>query len=169
MSQPARNDGLWNACGRSVRSALRAGVVGALLVAPAWATEEEPLAEAGAKAPAAELVVPPGQEALLSAMLGRGATLPDGCKFAGGTADGPTIQGTYTCPSGPVVIEVTHRSNAAETTTQTEDFAIAVQSGAPPEELTDVLASLIHAKEPDFEWVSSDDDASRAAKDDDAL
>jgi hypothetical protein len=166
MKQPARNHGLWNACG--LRSALRAGAVCALLVAPALASQEEPIAAEVAGAPADELVVPPGQEELISAMLGHGASLPDGCKFAGGVVDGPTIQSTYTCPSGKVVLQLTHPTNAAETATQTEDFAITVQSGAPPEELTDVLASLIRSREPEFAWVSSDDDASRAAKGDSA-
>jgi hypothetical protein len=168
MRQPARNIGLWHAYRRRVRFALRAGAVCALLVAPALASREESIVAEGADAAVDELVVPPGQEELISAMLGRGTTLPDGCKFAGGTVDGSIIRSTYTCPSGQVVVELTHASNAAETATQTEDFAITVQSGAPPEELTDVLASLIRSREPEFAWVSSDDDVSRAAKDDGA-
>jgi hypothetical protein len=121
-------------------------VAAGFLFAPAFAAADE--------APAfQEPVVPPGQEELLSAMLGRGAALPDGCKFAGGDADGPIIRATYTCPTGEVVFEVVHPSNAAEAATQTERFAIAVQSGSPPTELADTLASLIHSREADFEWV----------------
>lgn len=145
-----------------LRTALRTGVVVALLLAPALAAQEE-------GEPANDLVVPPGQEALISAMLGSGTTLPDGCKFTGGIVDGPAIQSTYTCPSGKVVLELTHPTIAPETATaHTEDFAITVQSGAPPEELTDVVASLIRDRETEFAWVSSDDEASRAANADSA-
>lgn len=135
---------------RWVNAESRRGVAAAVLAAalfltPAFATDggrdfEEP-------------VVPPGQEELLSAMLGRGSALPNGCKFAGGGADGPVIRATYTCSTGEVIVAVVHASNGAESATQTEHFAIAVESGSAPSELTDTLASLIHSREGDFEWV----------------
>jgi hypothetical protein len=100
-----------------------------------------------------EPVVPPGQDELLSAMLGHGAALPDGCKFAGGGADGPLIRSTYTCPSGEVVYHIVYPDNATETATQTERFAIMVESGAPPTTLVDALASLMQAREGEFEWL----------------
>jgi hypothetical protein len=115
------------------------------------------------------LVVSPGQEELISAMLGHGTSLPDGCKFTGGIVNGPTIQSTYTCPSGKVVFELTHPDKAENAAAETEDFAITVHSGAPPVELTDVLASLIRSHETEFAWISPDDEASRAAKSDSAL
>lgn len=117
-----------------------------LLIAPAFALAGEPLA-------VEELVVPGGQDELLATMLGRGAKLPDGCKFSGGTAEGPIIRSTYTCPSGEVVCHLVHRDNATATATQTERFAIMVESGAPPRALVEALAALVRADEADFEWM----------------
>ena len=153
---------------RNLRSALRAGLFCVLLVAPAWATQEDIGAVDEGDKPAADLVVSPGQEELISAMLGHGAALPDGCKFTGGVVNGPTIQSTYNCPSGTVVFQLTHPNNAENAATETEDFAISVQSGAPPVELTDVLAALIRSHETEFAWISPDDEAARAAKSDSA-
>jgi hypothetical protein len=133
-----------------------------LLVTLALASQDEPTAEEDVAGE--QLVVPPGQEQLLSAMLGHGAKLPDGCTFAGGTSADGIIESTYTCPSGKVVFAITHRSDAGETATLTEDFAISVESGAPPEELTDVVASLIRSREADLELVSANDPVARAAK-----
>jgi hypothetical protein len=153
----------WN---RGLRSAVRASLVCALLVAPAWAAQEDLGAADDGDEAGTDLVVSPGQEELISAMLGHGAPLPEGCKFSGGIVNGPTIQSTYTCPSGKVVFALTHPNIAESAATETEDFAITVQSGAPPVELTDVLASLIRSHETEFAWISPDDDASRAAKSD---
>ena len=107
-----------------------------------------------------EPVVPVGQEELLSTMLGRGAALPDGCKFAGGGADGPLIRSTYACPSGEVVYHVVHPDNATDSAIQTERFAIMVESGAPPTSLAEALASLLRSHEGEFEWawLTSEDD-----------
>lgn len=144
--------------------ALQAGLFCVLLVAPAWASQEDLGDMAEGNEPPPALVVSPGQEALISTMLGHGTALPDGCKFTGGSVDGGTILSTYNCPSGKVVFQLTHPNNAENAATETEDFAITVQSGAPPVELTDVLASMIRSHETDFAWISPDDEASRAAK-----
>jgi hypothetical protein len=117
-----------------------------LLVTATSATEGEPL-------PYDEPVVPAGQDELLSTMLGRGAQLPDGCKFAGGGADGPLIRSTYTCPSGEVVYHIVHPDNATEAAIETERFAIMIDSGAPPTTLIETLASLMRSSEGEFEWV----------------
>src|SRR5215467_4794202 len=62
-----------------------AAALGACLAGPGPALEDAaPISD--------EPVVPPGQDQLLATMHGRGAALPDGCKFAGGVADGPTIR-----------------------------------------------------------------------------
>jgi hypothetical protein len=121
-----------------------------LLAAPAIATDE------GSGAPT-DAVVPPGQEELMATMLGRGATLPDDCKFSSGVADGAVIRATYSCPSGQVVYELTHPDNASDNAIQTERFAATVETGAPPVELTDVLASLIRSQEDSFQWASLED------------
>ena len=58
-----------------------------------------------AESPAAgEPVIPPGQDDLLAAMLGTGATLPGDCKLAGGQVHYATVNATYTCPGGQVVV-----------------------------------------------------------------
>lgn len=158
----AYDDCLRKACVR----ALRAGLICVLLAAPAWASQEDLGAIDEGDEPAPDLVVSPGQEELISTMLGHGSSLPDGCKFSGGTVNGGTILSTYNCPSGKVVFQLTHPNNAENAATETEDFAITVQSGAPPVELTDVLASMIRSHETEFAWISPDDEASRAAKSD---
>jgi hypothetical protein len=152
---------------RALRSALLGATFACVLLAgSAWASQEDIGNTDEDNQGAKDLVVSPGQEELISTMLGHGAALPDGCKFSGGIVQGPMIQSTYTCPSGQVVFVLTHPDNAEHAATETEDFAITVQSGAPPGELTDVLASLIRSHETEFAWISPDDDASRAAQSD---
>ena len=101
---------------------------------------------------APEAVVPPGQEELLAAMLGRGAALPGPCTFVGAGADHAIIRSTYSCPHGTVVFELRHPSNAPGNATHTAQFAIMLHSGAPPDGLTDALASLIRSRESAFTW-----------------
>ena len=110
--------------------------------------------------------IPPGQEELLAEMLGRGATLPDECTLAGGHAEYTNIKAAYKCPAGEVVFELAHASRAnAPTAMQTENFAIAVFSGSPPEGLADVVASLVRAHENAFEWQWPADDEADATGD----
>jgi hypothetical protein len=118
-----------------------------------------------------EPVVPPGQDQLLAEMVGRGAPLPDDCKFAGGGADGPVIQTTYTCPSGKIVFELVHPDNAGDEATLTEQFAITLKSGTPPEGLEEVLVWLIRQREADFEWLwlTDEDEDPNAGEDEDPL
>ena len=51
-----------------------------------------------------ESFIPPGQEALVGAMLGSGAALPGDCKLVSGNLEKTTIKATYTCPGGEVVV-----------------------------------------------------------------
>jgi len=99
-----------------------------------------------------EAVVPPGQDELLSVMLGRGAMLPDDCRFNGGGADGPLIQAKYACPGAEVAFELVHPSVATDEATETEQFALTLTSGNAPEGLADALTWLIRSKESTFEW-----------------
>jgi hypothetical protein len=144
---------------------MRVAAVSAFLLTPALATAtpEQSATPAGqehrmpgpAEAAGAALgapVVPPGQEELLGAMLGKGATLPDGCKMTGGEVDYTVVRGTYQCPGGEVVIELTHPSKASGAATRTERFAITVRSGSPPAGLMPALVSLIRSREASFEW-----------------
>jgi hypothetical protein len=98
-------------------------------------------------------VVPPGQEELLADMLGRGATLAQGCTFAAGQADGRVIHATYACPSGHVVFVLHHPGQSPSALAETERFAITLQSGTPPNGLVDDLTSRIRSRERPFEWL----------------
>jgi hypothetical protein len=100
----------------------------------------------------AEAVVPSGQEELLGQMLGKGATLPDGCKLTEGHVEHVTVKATYACPEGEVVFEVCHPSRAGAGATRTDRFAITLRSGSPPASLEPALVSLIRAREAAFEW-----------------
>jgi hypothetical protein len=128
-----------------VREFVAALIVACLCVPAATANGDE--------LPFHEPVVPPGNNTLLADMLGRGAALPDDCKFAGGGADGPIIRGNYTCPSGEVIFALVYPDNAASPNARTERFAITVESGAPPPEMIDVVASLVRSHEVEFEWL----------------
>lgn len=100
-----------------------------------------------------EPVVPPGQDDLMAAMLGRAAVLPGECRFDGGGADGIAIRSTYRCATGKVVYELTHPDNGDDTASTTERFAIMLRSGNPPDGLEEALVSLIKYREPEFQWV----------------
>lgn len=98
-------------------------------------------------------VIPPGQEELLLAMLGRGAGLPDGCTLADGRIEQRTVDASYTCPLGEVVVQLVHPSVAPAPAARTERFAIAIDSGSPPPSLTDALAARIRTREGEFTWL----------------
>jgi hypothetical protein len=97
-------------------------------------------------------VIPPGQEELLSEMLGRGATLAGGCKLSAGSVSGSTMSATYQCAGGEVVLELVHPKKAPANSTATEQLAIAVRSGTPPEGLIKELAQRIREREARFQW-----------------
>ncbi len=99
-----------------------------------------------------EWVIPPGQEELLADMLGRGATLPDDCKFAGADVDHVTIKTTYTCAHGDVAFQLHHPSAAPPGAIQTARFAITLQSGTPSESLKEALVARIRSREAGFQW-----------------
>jgi hypothetical protein len=135
----------WNVCRRCVGLAARATLLGALFLAPVSAAENE-------AASPEEPAISPGQEDLLAAMLGKGATLPEECTLIAGEVDHTIVKATYTCPAGEVVFELAHPSTAAATDTQTANFAITLQSGSPPDTLIEALASLIRSQEAAFQW-----------------
>jgi hypothetical protein len=97
-------------------------------------------------------VIPPGREDVLAEMLGRGATLPDGCAFARGQVTSDTVTATYTCPAGEAVFTLRHPSKAPSGATLSERFALSLQSGSPPAALAEELLSRIRAREATFEW-----------------
>jgi hypothetical protein len=147
--------------------AFKTHTVGVAALALSWLLAATTFATEGESLPFDEPVVPPGQDELISTMLGRGAALPDGCTFGGGVSNGPLISSTYHCPSGKVVFRIVHPDNATESATQTERFAIMIDSGAPPTTLTEALASLFRSNESDFEWLwlTSEDEETEAEED----
>jgi hypothetical protein len=100
----------------------------------------------------ADAVVPPGQEDLLAEMLGKGATLPEGCKLTDGRVEHSTVEATYSCPAGEVVFELSHPSRAGGAATRTDRFGLTLRSGSPPQGLAPALAARIRSKEAAFEW-----------------
>jgi hypothetical protein len=125
--------------------AVTLGSLGACLAAPLRATDDG----GAASGPA----IPPGQEELLLAMLGRGASLPDRCTLSDGQIDHTVVKATYTCPLGDVVVDLSHPDQAPENATETERFALVVDSGSPPESLLDALAANVRRREGEFEWL----------------
>jgi hypothetical protein len=106
-----------------------------------------------------EPVVPPGQDNLLAAMLGRGLQLPDGCAFGNGVADGAVVRVSYVCPYGEVVFALVHPTSPWATEVQTDRFALTLQSGAASDALVASLMSLIRAREGAFQWIALGDEA----------
>ncbi|MFN8643451.1 MAG: hypothetical protein U0802_17980 [Candidatus Binatia bacterium] len=102
-------------------------------------------------------VIPPGQEQLLLAMLGRDATLPGGCALADGRIEHTTVEASYTCGADLVEIRLSHPTAAPDGATETERFAVARVSGTAPPGLTDALAAKIREREGEFTWVWPDE------------
>ena len=94
---------------------------------------------------------PAGLDDLLADLLGRGATV-GGCTFAGGAAQRTTLQGTYDCPGGPVVVVLRHPSLGAASDGRTARFAVTVVSGSPPADFRPALLEHIRGRESAFEW-----------------
>ena len=103
-------------------------------------------------APVLAQVILPGQEDVLAAMLGSGVALPDGCTFADGQVERAVVRATYRCPSGEVVIELSHRAVPNARAIRTERFALSVVAGSPPGHLLGTLEALVRAKEGGFQW-----------------
>jgi hypothetical protein len=97
-------------------------------------------------------VIPAEQEDILAEMLGRGALLPGGCKFADGQAEPTRIKVTYECAAGAVIFELRHPSKAPADAARTAQFALMLSSGSPPEGLADTLLSRIRSRETAFGW-----------------
>lgn len=117
-------------------------------------------AASGGEVPVMETAaIPPGQEALFAAMLGRGADLPDGCRFADGEIERTFVRGTYDCSGAASVIELRHTTDAPAAATRTEKIALVVIEGAPPAGLVTALGKLVREREGAFEWLQPKNDS----------
>jgi hypothetical protein len=113
-----------------------------------------------------EPAIEPGQEELLTTLLGRDASLPNDCEFSDGAIEYSVITATYRCSAGVVVLRLVHSSHAPKGAQVTEAFAISIENGAPPESLVDAVAAQVRAHEQDFEWTwNAPDEADEAAGD----
>lgn len=106
----------------------------------------------GDLAPARAQTIPPGQEAVLAAMLGRGEPLPGGCAFADGQVDRNVVSATYRCPDGDVRIRLSPPGTPAAQAITTERFAITMAGASPHDELLEAIEARIRSKESEFEW-----------------
>lgn len=99
-------------------------------------------------------VILPGQEALLADMLGRGATLPDGCTFTGGQVEQTAARGTYDCSGSEIAIELRHPTTAPPDGTSAEKLAVVTVRGTPPAALIAALRERVRQREAAFEWTT---------------
>lgn len=128
-----------------MRHIVRLAVLWTMLAAPVFAAAGD----------LADPAIAAGQEDLLAAMLGREASLPDGCSFTGAGVDYTLVKATYACPGGQVVFTLTYPGKATAAAIRTTQFALTLQGGSPPDSLTDALVALIRAREDAFEWGST--------------
>jgi hypothetical protein len=102
--------------------------------------------------------IPPGEERLIAAMLGRARLVRD-CRLISGGVEYTVIKAIYDCPRGQVTLELGHLLNATEESIQTAQFAITIQSGSPPPGFQEALLSLIRSRETHFVWTWPSADA----------
>ena len=101
--------------------------------------------------PGGDPAIPPGEEELIGAMLGRGMALHQ-CALVSGDVEYTTIKATYRCLGGEVALELAHVGSARASSTQTRQFAITVKRGSPPPGFRRDLAALVRSSEGNFEW-----------------
>ncbi|MBI3784757.1 MAG: hypothetical protein HY270_15295 [Deltaproteobacteria bacterium] len=97
-------------------------------------------------------VIPPGQEDLLAAMLGRDGGLPPSCFWKGAHAERGRVVSTYECGGSRLEIELRHPSQGTSTAVRTSRFAIVVSRGVEPADLIAALASNVRSREAAFGW-----------------
>lgn len=100
--------------------------------------------------------IPPGQESLIGAMLGRGMMVR-GCRLDSGGIEYTVIKAAYNCPRGQVTLELCHLLDprlldATVPLTQIGLFAMTIQSGSPPAGFEEALVSRIRSRESLFVW-----------------
>lgn len=130
-----------------IRSPLRALAATTLLAASAIA-----------RADGGQPVIGPAQEPLLADLLGKGASLPGDCAWAGANVEQTRVVSSYTCAGAHVEIELHHPTDAPADAVRTLQFALQIKPAAPPPPgLVDALAERIRARESGFVWSLSRD------------
>jgi dolichyl-phosphate-mannose-protein mannosyltransferase len=105
-----------------------------------------------AMAASMDRAIVPGQEELLSKMLGRGVMLPGGCRFAGGHVDAALVTAEYTCGTETVTFELQNPEDAPPSALRTQEFALVARHGSVPRDLAEALRDTIRAQEAGLEW-----------------
>jgi hypothetical protein len=98
--------------------------------------------------------IPPGNEALVAEMLGKGAILPGECRLVSGSIEPTFIAARYECAGAPALLELRHRSEGEGAAARTARFAIVPRSAAPPA-LVDAVAGRVAGVEEGFRWTET--------------
>jgi hypothetical protein len=133
-------------------SAVVAACVGLAVIASPRAARADRTPPVGATSTRGAVVIPPGHEELFAAMLGRGATLPDGCVFATGQIEHSLVRGVYTCSGDRIVVELRHPSAAPPDAVRTPKIAIVATEGTAPAALLAALRERVREREVAFAW-----------------
>lgn len=143
---------LWHLTTMLLGRAIASLACTAVLVGPVALWAQAPTAKPNEYGDLTEPAIPPGQEELLAAMLGKGAALASGCKLTDGAIEHTLVRATYACPGGEVVLQAGHPSVAKGALVTTAHFALTTLSGTPPAALPGELSALIKAREAEFVW-----------------
>lgn len=137
---------------------LTRSALGLALATLCHASLAAPVAAAEDDAANRRAVIPPGEERLIAAMLGKAKRVRR-CKLSSGGVEYTTIKATYECPDGPVSLELGHPQSTTDESIQTEQFAMTLLSGSPPKGFQEALLSRIRPREGQFAWTWAEDAA----------
>lgn len=101
--------------------------------------------------------IPPGQEALLSEMFGKGVALPGECAWAGASVEETRVVSWFTCAGERTELELRHISDATGSVARTSRFAIRTPGSAPPPGLVEAIAQRVREREGTFVWTGRGD------------
>ncbi len=94
-------------------------------------------------------VIPPGQEAVVQAMLA--LPLPDACVLKNVQISAAVIHAEIQCGEATANVDLTHPLDTPQAPFHTENFAVSA-TGNPPASLLPALAAHIKSHEADFHW-----------------
>lgn len=102
-------------------------------------------------------VIPPGNEALVSEMVGNAASLPEKCALDRVSIDRTKVVAAYVCDAKHVAIELVHPKSpdAAGAAATTKEFAIVAKDG-PPRALVDAITARVAEREKAWRWTSAE-------------
>ncbi|MCC6214078.1 MAG: hypothetical protein IT376_04370 [Polyangiaceae bacterium] len=103
-------------------------------------------------------VIPPGQDAVLGALVGAGQPDVGGCRLVSADAEKVRIEATYDCAGARVGVVLHHRSAAVEALAESEQFRVATAPGSapPPPALVAGVLERVRQHEQRFRWLGAD-------------